>query len=202
MENVNREMLRKKTLDLASGEKDDNLTFHISEYIGDELENPVAIEWSNVNSFTCSKLVPGEVKVRYQFCEYLIDPNKFRLQKVLRILALVKKILRALIKRVKSVGHTCKLLMDSELDIRLPEEVKGRTYVVMRSALYDAGSEFTLTDEDVKDALMYFYRLSTLDIKQFKDKRVYENISVEISGILHYKGRILQGILEERVCVM
>ena len=39
VENVNREMLHKKNLDLASGEKEDNLTFHISEYIGDELEN-------------------------------------------------------------------------------------------------------------------------------------------------------------------
>ena len=77
VDNVNREMLHKENLDLASGEKEDNLTFHISEYIGDELENPVAIEWSNANSFMCSKLVPGEVKVRYQFCEYLIDPNKF-----------------------------------------------------------------------------------------------------------------------------
>ena len=55
---------------------------------------------------------------------------------------------------MKSVGHTCQLLMDSELDIRLPEEVKGRIYVVVRSALYDAGSEFTLTDEDVKDVFL------------------------------------------------
>ena len=82
----------------------------------------------------------GEVKLRYQFCEYLIDPNKFRLQKVLRILALVRKFVRGLIVRVKGKGYTRKSMEDRELDVRLPEEVKGRTYVVKWSALVDAVS--------------------------------------------------------------
>ena len=47
VENANIEMLYKKHLDLPSGEREDNLTFHIPECIGDDLENPVAFEWSN-----------------------------------------------------------------------------------------------------------------------------------------------------------
>ena len=105
MGNVNIEMLYKKHLDLPSDEREDNLTFPISECIGHDLEYPVAFAWSNNDCFTCSRLVPGEVKLRYQFCEYLIV-------------------------RVKGMGYTRKLMEDSALDVRLPEEVKGRTYVV------------------------------------------------------------------------
>ena len=48
-----------------------------------------------------------------------------------------------------------------------------------------------LTDLDIKFALDYFYRKSTLEIKHFAEKRVYEKISEEKDGILYYTGRIL-----------
>ena len=41
------------------------------------------------NSYLIKSLVPSKVKERYQFSNYIIDQNKFRLRKVVRILALV-----------------------------------------------------------------------------------------------------------------
>ena len=35
------------------------------------------------------KLVPEEVGLRYKFCDYVIDPNKFRFRKSVRVLGLV-----------------------------------------------------------------------------------------------------------------
>ena len=64
---------------------------------------------------TAGAIVPRTVDERYQFCCYLIDPNKYRLKKVLRILALVKRYIRNIklgIKRRKGLnvdveGKTC-----------------------------------------------------------------------------------------------
>ena len=43
---------------------------------------------------TAGAIVPRTVDVRYKFCCYLIDPNKYRLKKIIRILALVKRFIR------------------------------------------------------------------------------------------------------------
>ena len=52
----------------------------------------------SIESFSlCEKLVPDEVKSRYEFCNYIINHNKFRLRKVV---ALVQRFVRILLKRV------------------------------------------------------------------------------------------------------
>ena len=48
----------------------------------------------------------------------------------------------------------------------------------------------------MKDALAYFFKKCTLEIKHFVPKQKYSNISTEIDGILYYSGRILP---EQRV---
>ena len=45
--------------------------------------------FNNNNSYLVKGLVPSKIKERYEFSNYIIDPNKFRLRKVVRILALV-----------------------------------------------------------------------------------------------------------------
>ena len=47
------------------------------------------------------KSVTEELGKRYKFSNYLIDPNKFRLRKVLRTLVLVMLFIRNVKKRVK-----------------------------------------------------------------------------------------------------
>ena len=41
------------------------------------------------NSAFVTKRVSNKVKERYEFSKYLNDPNKFRIRKVVRVLALV-----------------------------------------------------------------------------------------------------------------
>ena len=53
-----------------------------------------------------------------------------------------------------------------------------------------------LSDSELMSALEYFHPKSTLQIKEFRKKKEYENISMEVDEILYYKGRI---ILEQKV---
>ena len=46
------------------------------------------------NSYPSNRLVPSDVGDRYKFSNYIVDPNKFRLRKVVRILALVMLFIR------------------------------------------------------------------------------------------------------------
>ena len=53
------------------------------------------------------------------------------------------------------------------------------------------GKVVCLSQEDINDAMNYFYRKATEEIKHFYDKQKYQNISEEVDGILFYSGRIL-----------
>ena len=61
-----------------------------------ECSNPRLVDITTEGSSTSihrgyfpGRVVPNEVKSRYEFSQYLIDPNRFRLRKVIRILGLV-----------------------------------------------------------------------------------------------------------------
>ena len=53
------------------------------------------------------------------------------------------------------------------------------------------GMEISLSDTDIKLSLDYFYRKSSLEVKKFSDRKVYEKISTEKDEVLYYTGRIL-----------
>ena len=91
-----------------------------------------AFEWSKdsvvyteYRALFCKKLVPDEVKSRYKFCNYIINPNKFRLRKVVRVVAFVQRLIQHLFKRVakgslmSNSSHT-----DSQQKIVIPKELK------------------------------------------------------------------------------
>ena len=68
----------------------------IDEIILSNKEKSEANREKVVTDFPCgnvkclpTKFVPNEVRERYIFSKYLIDPHKFRFRSVLRILALV-----------------------------------------------------------------------------------------------------------------
>ena len=54
-----------------------------------------------ITYLTFSKLVPESVGERYKFRKYLIDPNKYRLKRVVRLMALVKRFIRKIKTAVK-----------------------------------------------------------------------------------------------------
>ena len=106
--------------------------------------------------------VQVNIKSRYEFSEYLIDPNRFRFQKVVRIVALVQMFIRK-----------CK----SKCNTKLPKESDNVSVKI--------------TDNEFQGALNYFFRKATREVKHFNASEKYEKISSEENGILYYTGRIL-----------
>ena len=109
--------------------------------------------------------------LRYQYSDYIIDPNKFRFQKVLRVLALVKRF----ISKCKK-NHS-----------KAAEELSSFEFPMLK----EISKYPILQDEEIKNAMDYFYDKATNEVKKFCKKEKYENISYEKEGILYYTGRIL-----------
>ena len=100
---------------------------------------------------------------RYKYSRYIIDPNKFRFEKVLRILALVKRFIR-----------------------RCRECTKNSKKDSLVST-----SHFIISEEELNAASTYFFKKATDEVVHFNSKEKYEKISIEKNGILYYSGRIL-----------
>ena len=64
---------------------------------------------------------------RYVFSEYIIDPNRFRLRKVVRVLALVMLFIRKLISRVR---HQQNEVLINEVSVTVPAELSKGQYIV------------------------------------------------------------------------
>ena len=63
-------------------------------------------DFEAVATFVCRKVVPEEISKRLEFSQYIVDPNRFRLKKVIRVVALVMLFIKYLKKRIISTKHT------------------------------------------------------------------------------------------------
>ena len=131
-----------------------------------------------------------EVRLRYQFSSYVIDPNRFKFQKVVRINSLVFKFVEKL--RVK-IGKPPSLVPEISLPANL--QIQGDRYLVTSSNKFPfvckQGLVVEITEEDLRVSLYYFFKKSTAEVKHFAQKRAYKDLSRESLGILYYTGRIL-----------
>ena len=136
-------------------------------------------------------VVPDQVKFRYEFSQFIIDPNRYRLREI-RLFGL----------RVQGrLENHPKVTLDPVPAILSCE---GNQYLVT-TGCQNIGSPFRcpggcvvcLSYNEVKLAMTYLFRKAT-EVKQFLEPRVYNSISTEIAGILYYTGRILPS-MEERV---
>ena len=160
-------------------------------------------------SYSSSKKVDTSVMTeRYEFLSYIIDPNKFRFRKVVRVLSLVMLFVRNFVKKW-SKGSKAILCSTDETFARFSQNVasdlSSEKYVLSCGNVYAATSSvgdvsyvacppglvICLSDEDIAQALNYFFKKCTLEVRHFVDKKVYEKISEEKDEILYYKGRIL-----------
>lgn len=98
-----------------------------------------------------SQIVPAEVKSRYTFSNYIIDPNKFCFKKVVRGLALVKRFIRHL--KDAALSNT----------------------PITRSMSSKTGQQTTqITDDEIKDAEESLYRKAK--VKKFvKESQIQED---------------------------
>ena len=103
------------------------------------------------------------MRERYTFSQYILDPNKFRFRKVVRILAIVKKFIRNSKSRMSSTKH------------------RGRV----------TNDVLTLTNDEIDAAEKYYYQKASEEVRHFLKPKQYSKISKEHHGILYYTGRIL-----------
>ena len=137
----------------------------------------------------------NEIGERYLFSEYLIDPNKFRFRKVVRILGLVFLFVKNLLIKTKKVSKISKFQLTDE---KLPNQFhfSGDKFLVTQGKYMapfqcKAGLTVELNEEILMISLNYFFRKGSLEIKHFLNKNSYKNISKEKNSILYYTGRIL-----------
>ena len=121
------------------------------------------ISSNNTKPATFLTQYQDSVLARYTYSRYIIDPNKFRFEKVLRILALVKQFICKCQKHVNTTQKNLSHTID---------------YV-------------NISNEEMNEASMYFFKKATEEVKHFNSKGRYEKISFEKNGILYYSGRIL-----------
>ena len=121
------------------------------------------INANKVNLSTYLTQYQDSVLARYKFSKYIIDPNKFRFEKVLRILALIKRFIRK-----------CKENVNTS-----------------RKKSSESISYLKVSDEEINEASAYFFKKATDEVIHFSTKDKYQKISIEKDGILYYSGRIL-----------
>ena len=127
-----------------------------------DLKAPVDIN-CNINS-----IVPCEVKTRYTFSDYVIDPNKFRFKTVVRVLAIVFKCIRMMRWMINNKHKT------RSVTARIKQSINGPS------------------QDDINKAEEYLFRKATMEVKHFNKPSVYNKISQEVNGVLYYSGRFLQ----------
>ena len=146
----------------------------------------------NVACISFSPVVPGLVKDRYKVSQYILDPNKFRFRKVIRVKAWVflftrnclRKIGRQLTQISNDYGTDKFVYPEGKCVVTHSEKSKG-------SLKCQNGLSVELSATVLNDALHYYFVKATLEVKHFLPKSAYQTISEEKQGVLFYTGRIL-----------
>ena len=106
--------------------------------------------------------IPSEV-LECHFSKYVVDPNKSRFKKVVRIFAFVLRF----IKKLQMKYKIC------QLSIAQKTRYSG-----------------ILSDEVITASENYFFKKATAEVKEFVKENEYQKVSFQKDGILHYKERI------------
>ena len=129
-----------------------------------------------------TKDVVTTLQQRYQFMNYMIDPNKYTFAKVVRIIAVVMKFVTRLLRVVKR-----DFLYSGE---QVPTDTSANT--ADKKFLSDVDDpDLELSDQDRQNALLYFFRKASEEVKSFIHPKVYKKDSFEMNGIIYYSGRVL-----------
>ena len=141
------------------------------------------------------------IKLRYEFSAYLLDPNRQRFRKSVRILALAFTFIWKISKNPKVSKVRENLVFKHTPPGGIPDLFKctDDRYIVTTSLINDMGSKacpggkvVEVTDKMLQASMTYFSLKASNELKHFLVKKKYVNISKEIDGILYYSGRILE----------
>ena len=133
-----------------------------------------------------------QIRLRYEFSNYVIDPNRFRFRKVIRILALVFLFVR----KLKAKIGKSQSVIESQNELPRHLNFNNDGFLVTEGGgshpfVSQKGLVVVLSEDNLRESLNYFYRKASLEIKCFQPKTSYQRISLEKFGILYYTGRIL-----------
>ncbi len=139
--------------------------------------------------------VPAKVEDRYKFSKYILDPNRYRFRKVVRVLGLMLLFLK---KFYKKINRSLPKYFPKGTHTRLPGIVpyfwdQHLVTIGATSGKFKCkpGLVVILDQGTVNASLSYYFLKATEEIKHFLPKKKYEKVSHEIDGILYYTGRIL-----------
>ena len=143
-------------------------------------------------SATVSYNADQKIILRYVFSEYLLDPNKFRFRKVIRVFAIVLTFMWKISKNVSKVRQNRVFRHVPPNNLAQILKCQDDKYIVTTGTGDCApGKVVELTDEMLVKSMNYFAWKSSAEAKHFLKKEKYCNITTEIDGILYYSGRIL-----------
>ena len=120
---------------------------------------------------------------RYKFMKYIIDPNKYTFAKVVRIVSVVMKFVRKMLFVInRNFHYSGKTMPSSDSPNTADKRFLSETVV-------DPDLEFT--DLDRQNALHYFFRKASEELRSFVHPKVYKKNSFEMNDIIYYSGRVL-----------
>ena len=141
-----------------------------------------------------------QIKLRYMFSNFLINPNKFRFRKVIRVFALVLKFVWKISKVIPKVLEN--IIFKHVPPGGLADILKFSSdrYIVTTGLVHDASLKannvdvkvIELSEHMLRSSMTYFSLKSSKEVKHFLSKTKYQNITKEIDGIFYYSGRILE----------
>ena len=118
--------------------------------------------------------MPDQVKNRYEYSKYVIDPNRFRLRKIIRILSLVHLFVR---KCYSACGFVGRLRIHPKVNLDIVPTIlscEGDQYIVTTGNHDDrslfkcpAGLVVRVSIDDLKYALTYLFHKATNEVKHF-----------------------------------
>ena len=157
-------------------------------------------DWSNKQLLYtyCKRFVAinegvlDKVGQKYRFSNYTVDPNKFRLWKVVRIVSLILLFVKNLKQKIGILNSVI------VLENKVPDQFnfcndKFLVIQVKNNVPFTCAKDLVveLSEENLLQSLHHFYKKSSMEIKHFQNKNSYDKISIEKFGILYYTGRIL-----------
>ena len=128
------------------------------------------------------------------FSNFLIDPNKFRFRKVIRVFALVLKFVWKISKVIPKVREN--IIFKHVPPGGLADILKfssDRYIVTTCLKANNVGVKvIELSEHMLRSSMTYFSLKSSKEVKHFLSKTKYQNITKEIDGMFYYSGRILE----------
>ena len=136
-----------------------------------------------------TRYVPEGVKDHYDFSQYIIDPNRFRFRKVIRVLGLVFLFIKKARRRCgKPVP---KLFEHPPAEIPGIFAYRGDQFIITTGKYCKGGLVVDLSKDMINSALRYYFLKASEEIRHFLPASSYQNISEDKNNVLHFTGRIL-----------